>query len=447
MLSATTGKNAQGKPIIDFNRIDDYGVNGRGPDFDKTAKALNRYNGPYRPNTPTNTYSKDHIRDGLGSYDLTDNDVPIPLNAANRDIGDLVSSFDVSRLPDYDNMATAFCGHLLFSRPSLYLQCIDLPFNLRSGYTSSDEVWETDPVKNYFHFATEPMVSGFANDTIGRLLLHPLTTFSANAYMPLFTTRALNYSTNDIQLKSIEKGQTFYGHTIKDGHYSEDHKAGGTITLEFLNDRYWSILTTCYMWLAYIHLVSKTNLVRPAIATQTGGILDYAGSIYYLVTDTTSHRLVYWEKLTGVFPRSTPFSLLSTEDGPKVEGKVSIEFDYGIRSDPKDPSVLMDINMLTFGNRSDAERAMDYGPVTKNIAAPAIGLASPDGYRGGIMARANVEASRPVIRRRIDYTGKRDFYLEWFRRGVSTGDPTNTVRNSPPAVDEMYANESRVQRR
>ena len=49
-------------------------------------------------------------------------------------------------------------------------------------------------------------------------------------------------------------------------------------------------------------------------------------------------------------------------DGPGLEDKITIEFDYGMRSDPMDPNVLFDINMLSGGNYYTASRYMQYGP-------------------------------------------------------------------------------------
>lgn len=377
-------------------------------DFDKRAKSMNNAYHPARPATEVKRDTSDTSHGNRTQL--------IPLNAAVRDIYDMVTNFDVSRLPDYDNMPAAFCGHLIFTRPSLY---INVNSNTQ-GYSPGTPSWTTNAECNYYHFATEPLVAGFASDELGRVLLHPLTMFSSNPYMPLFTSKALTYQTVDVGLKTIEKGQTFYGHTIKYGHYNEDHKAGGTITIDFLNDKFWSVLQTCYMWMAYIYMVSKTNVVRPSIACQTNGILDYAGSLYYLVTDMMNHKLIYWEKLTGIFPKLVPFSLFSTEDNPKIEDKVSIEFDYGIRSDPKDPNVLLDINMLTYGNIYSAQtalRTLSVDPFSGRID-PLITRA--DSFAGGVIGRSNVEAARPVIR--SEKVGiAREYYLEWLIQNPSAG--------------------------
>ena len=390
-------------------------------DFDSRARAMNAYHHPPQPDTP--------YKSGRGSDNTTGNrsfetrSAILPLNAAIRDLDDMVTNFDISRLPDYDNMPTTFCGHLLFSRPSLYIDCDHVPPTVngaRQGYSTSNlKLWETDPRFNYTAMMGEPLTASFVSDPAGRLLLRQLSQFCSNPYIPLFTTKALTYSTADISIKTVDKGATFYGHTIKYGHYSEEHKIGGTISLEFLNDRYWSVLKTCYMWMAYIYMVSKTNAIRPSLPCQTGGIIDYAGSIYYLVTDMDNHRLVYWEKLTGVFPKMVPFSLFSTEDNPKVEDKVSIEFDYGIKSDPCDPSILLDINTLTFGTYEKAIRYLDpnQGGHNSYAAVKANGKPNPnnvrqDEFRGGIMARSNVEAARPVIYG-IDNSDGRSYYLDW----------------------------------
>lgn len=421
----------------EYDRKDDYASpTFNGYDFDASARSLNAKYHRLQPDTAIN---HDGTSDKLGSKG--EREVPVPLNQSVRTLEDLVTNFEVTRLPDYDNMPMSFVGRLIFTRPSLYLKCTGLPANL-TGYSASDNSWSTDPQKNYYQMATESLTAGFASDTIGRTLLHPLTYLSTSPYMPLFTSKALNYTTADISLKTIEKGTTFYGHTIKYGHYNEEHKAGGSITLEFMNDRYWSVLKTCYMWMSYIYMVSKTNVIRPYIGDQTGGILDYAGSIYYLVTDSSNSRLVYWEKLTGVFPKMVPFSLFTTEDNQKFEDKVSIEFDYGIKSDPCDPNILMDINVLTMKSTSAAQQELNgaAAPGGRRVAGPGVskdvdfssGLARFDNYHGGIGPRSNVEASRPIIRQRIDGRGNKNYYLEWFRRnGVpnSSGGPVSAAES------------------
>lgn len=243
----------------------------------------------------------------------------------NLSFTDLITKFDISRFPDFQNAAEPYLAYIIMSRPDI---------NLGNG--------NLDTLKRH------PMTASYANDVYGYKLLQSLSNLSVSQmFLPIITTRAMSYSTGDVQLKTIDKGNTFYGHVIKYGKHSEDHKVGGTITLDFRNDRYQSMMKAIYLWMCYIYIVSKTGAVVPTEAYENTGILDYAASLYYLVTRRDGRELVYWEKLTGVFPVSAPFSIYSFSDDLIVQDRVSFEFAYGVKSDPNDPEVLMDLNYLS----------------------------------------------------------------------------------------------------
>ena len=110
-----------------------------------------------------------------------------------------------------------------------------------------------------------PKTSAFVNDKYGQALLNMLSdTAYSPKFMPVFTTRAVSYSVGDVALKTVEKGGTFYGHMIKYGHYSEEHKLGGSVSIEFRNDSYWSILKTIYIWMMYIDIISRSDVIKPS---------------------------------------------------------------------------------------------------------------------------------------------------------------------------------------
>lgn len=250
---------------------------------------------------------------------------------------DLISSFDVSKFPDYENGAEPYLAYIIMSRPDLNNSSHNR--NVLSNHT---------------------MTSAFYNDQYGRRLFEmmsdvPITAdgYSSTAvsnsqmFMPIITTRAMSYQTVDMGLKTVEKGNTFYGHVIKYGKHSEEHKVGGTFSIDFRNDRYLSIMKMMYLWMSYIWLVSKTGEIEPRMDYQQNGVLDYAASVYYFVTKRNARELVFWEKLTGVFPKTLPFSIFSYNDEFILQDRFSVEFDYGIRSDPCDPEILLDLNTLS----------------------------------------------------------------------------------------------------
>lgn len=329
---------------------------------------------------------------------------------------DYVYNFDVSRLPDYKGMAMPYIGHIIFTRPSLNVLVRG------KGRCSPDD---DECANNYAALQRNSITAGWVNDKIGMELLHMLSSANQSAYMPIFTSRAMSYAVNDVSLKSIEKGHTFYGHFIKYGKHSEEHKQGGTMSIDFRNDYYHSIMTAAWIWMAYIMIVSKNDSVKPAEIYQKNAILDYAGSIYYIVTRADGCSIVYWEKLTGVFPKTDQTSIMTYNDTVWTEDKISIEFDYAVRSDPKDPNVLFDLNMLTAGRMSMAEGYMNHGVTNQErVNFDTMGaryrnyLQRPDSYEG-IFGRGNAFAAGPVIKLETKRDGSAEYKLYWTKAGTN----------------------------
>ncbi|MCM1295022.1 MAG: hypothetical protein NC311_05725 [Muribaculaceae bacterium] len=316
---------------------------------------------------------------------------------------DLISYFDISRLPDYAGMPVPLVGHIILTRPSLYVDVYG-----RSGGTAR---------ANYNAMLSNPMTATFVNDQYGKRLLHMLSEFNTSPYMPIFTTRATSYSVQDVSLKTVEKAQTYYGHVIKYGKHSEEHKIGGSISLDFRNDRYNSILKTVHLWASYIWIVSKNDSIEPSDTSQKNGILDYGGSLYYFVTDMGMSRLYYWEKLTGVFPKVSPFSIFSYNDAPILEDKLSVEFDYGVKSDPCDPDVLFDINMLSASSYYGAVLYFNRGatgqstPKFNGTNVTWGSLARPDSYERPF-GLGNSFAIRPIVQRQVT-NGDVSYHLQY----------------------------------
>lgn len=324
---------------------------------------------------------------------------------------ELLNYYDVSRLPDYDGVPMPYIGHIIFTRPSFN---VDVDGNNR-GPSLDDQAR-----KNLIALQSNSITSSWVNDPYGRKILKMLSDGSPTCYLPVFTNRAMSYQVQDVSLKTIEIGRTFYGHFIKYGKHSEEHKIGGSITIDFRNDYYHSILKAIMIWCSYIAIVSKTGAVAPSMKYQKNGILDYAGSIYYIVTRADSTSIVYWEKLTGVFPKTVPLAIFSYNDHMWTEDKLSIEFDYAIRSDPCDPNVLFDLNVLSASSVASAEVYMRAGLTGQENqdyryfnSASSI-MTRPDSYEGPF-GRGSAYAICPVIRGGVTKNGCMQYYLQWSR--------------------------------
>ena len=232
---------------------------------------------------------------------------------------------------------------------------------------------------------------------------------------------------NDIEIKSVDKAQTYYGHVMKYARFSEDYKHAGSVSLEFINDKYEAILKAVSLWVSYIQLITKSDVIKPTTTHEQNGILDYCGSLYYLVTWMDRRRLIYWEKLTGIYPRTVPMSIHSFNNAPIVEDKITVDFEYGIRSEPNDPDVLFDLNMLSCRSASEAISVFNAGQESK--VKPTVG---GSGYKllnegRGPNANGDVFASAPYqIYKKRDtehrlkgqriigfYRGRVVYYLNW----------------------------------
>lgn len=263
---------------------------------------------------------------------------------ASSDLSILTDRFNVFGMPDYDNMAEPFIGHIFMSRPSLEVE---------RNLTTLKKIAQLHNIMTDYH---------------GLQLAMSMDVNAKQKWLPLITMRAKNYSVNDIELKSVEKGTTFYGHTVTYSKHSEEHKMGGTFSIDFRNDRYYSILKMIYFWVFYIYNVSKNDSIIVDPNNEEKGILDYCGSLYYVVTRTDNCRIIYWDKLVGIRPKKIPLSVFNWDDATKVEDTISVDFEYGIRSDPMDPAILMDINVLN--NMTPQEASAEMGNLNKSFIRP-----------------------------------------------------------------------------
>lgn len=318
------------------------------------------------------------------------------------DISKSLAYFNISRLPDVDNATEPYIAYILISRPDL---------NLASG---AGGVWgktlSTETARaNLDTIRNMAMTAAYANDKYGDMMLYQLSRVNSNAWLPILTTKAKNYNVNDAELKQIEKGLTFFGHKIIYGKHSEDHKIGGSFTLEFRNDKYLSVLKMMQLWVSYIYNVSKNDWIVPDENYQRNGILDYCGSLYYLVTRRDGRELVYWEKLTGIFPTRIPWSMFSTADQMILEDNVSIDFTYSIRSDPCDPSILSDINYLSGDLYDTIQRKFQGGYKNPKVLSNEVWQNNKETP----FVKGDVWATNPYIVRNIDSDGRLKYYLTW----------------------------------
>lgn len=197
------------------------------------------------------------------------------------------------------------------------------------------------------------------NREIGSEILDSLEYWQTESHdtpwMSLITNLATNYTPIDREVGYTEVGETFHGNKIIYGKHDYKYQIAGTTTITFNEKRDLSLWLTIKLWTEYIHLLNL-GYVEPHPSHIRECELDYAVALWYIQTDETMERIIYWEKLIGVFPIKCPDSFFEydiNEPGKKMEH--SIEFAYSMRS-VMDTNDLVELNRLYHKNiKSDEE--------------------------------------------------------------------------------------------
>lgn len=197
------------------------------------------------------------------------------------------------------------------------------------------------------------------NKDVGFDILDSLEYFgTGSGYTPwlsIITNQAEGYTPIDREIGYTEVGETFHGHKVLYGKHDFKHNVAGTVTIPFSERRDLSLYYTLKIWTEYIHCIN-IGLVEPHPIHMLNKELDYAVSLYYIQTDETMENIIYWEKLTGVFPLKCPDSFFAWNKGePGKNMEYDIEFAYSMRSVLRTPDLLELDRLYMKGCSNDAE--------------------------------------------------------------------------------------------
>lgn len=172
-------------------------------------------------------------------------------------------------------------------------------------------------------------------------------------WLSIITNQAEGYSPIDRKITTTEVGETYHGNKVIYGKHDFEHSTAGTISIPFSERRDLSLYYTLKLWTEYIHMINL-GLTSPNPIHIKNAELDYAVSLYYIQTDETMENIIYWEKLTGVFPLKSPDSFFDWNKGEHGKNmEYTIDFAYSMRSVLEAPD-LYELDRLYFKyNRDD----------------------------------------------------------------------------------------------
>lgn len=283
------------------------------------------------------------------------------------DLRRIATTYNFTKYVDYYNAPTPQLGMIFVTKPDL---------NLSLDNIKSDD-----------------MLAGIATMSDWGVYKELLT--GGEGFIPLLHNRALNYDVKPFTLNTSEKGLTYFGSAIMYGKHSSERLKPQSISINFSNDRYFSVLKLCAIWSRYIFLVSRGR-IAPLEKYEFSAQLDYASSLYYYGTDIGARKITYWEKQVGFFPIEVPFDVFSMDDTPKITDTVSIGFQSCLPDDPYSLSAMTEFQM---------QNDMEY---------------NPDRFNGYKLVGPKF-ATKPSVTANIGYdingaaTGNLDWMFSWHK--------------------------------
>lgn len=215
------------------------------------------------------------------------------------------------------------------------------------------------------------------HEWIGNRIINSLEYYGTNndmktPWLSILSNQACGYDITQRDIDTSDMGETFHGNMIKYAVPTFKHQIAGTVDIPFRERRDLGVYLTVKLWADYIHAVSM-GLCNPRYINRINRVIDYAVSLYYITTDETMENILYWEKLTGVFPISVPDSFFSWSDNTSTtfSSDTNITFAYSFRT-VMDEYHLAEINNLYqykhFTQDDKNDKGMQLLPTSSNNA-------------------------------------------------------------------------------
>jgi hypothetical protein len=268
---------------------------------------------------------------------------------------DWFSSFNRYRLITPDSLLGKTKGYVFFTRPDLNIITDNL----------SNEV-------GLFFFNMASQHAGI----IGAL---ETNTSSSHKFINLLGNRCTGLEMQDETLETKELADTLTGWKLNYGLNLIKSQTSNTVTTSFIEDEQLSIYLLFKIWCEYISAVSR-GIMKPTDTYLHTKQLDYASSIYYILTAEDGESVLFWSKYTGCFPTNVPSSNFSDSiDSPVKLPKYSINWQYAFKKD-YDPYSLAEFNNLS---GSDFQYDHIYNGTTARSASTIAGAPFVDTNTGG----------------------------------------------------------------
>lgn len=163
-------------------------------------------------------------------------------------------------------------------------------------------------------------------------------------FLVLLSNEARSYEVSDHVIQTVNHGETYTGGRVVYGRSDHESNTSGEISVRYTDSVNLDIFKLHTVWVDYINKVYR-GVFRPKDDYISKKILDYACSCYYFLCGSDGQTILYWQKLTGVFPVNTGESTFSWDCGTLLsKPDISIKYMYSMKT-PMDIVHLNEFNM------------------------------------------------------------------------------------------------------
>lgn len=243
----------------------------------------------------------------------------------------MYNSFNRNKTAYPDKDLSKTFAYVFFTRPDLNI----LATGANTGTLAMNEQTHYDPKYKFLYFNNPWCLKSLVSNG------NPY-----HKFLVLLSNEAKSFEVNDTVLKTVEHGETYTGHKVIYGQSDIESNAAGEMSIRYIDTVNLDIFKLHVVWTDYINKVSR-GIFEPKREYKLDRILDYAVSCYYFLCGPDGSTILYWQKLTGVFPVNTGENAFSWDSGTLLaKPEINIKYMYSMRN-VMDPYILHEFNTQT----------------------------------------------------------------------------------------------------
>lgn len=151
-------------------------------------------------------------------------------------------------------------------------------------------------------------------------------------FLVLTSNEAKSFEVSDQAIKTVEHGETYTGGKVVYGRSDHESNTAGEISIRYIDSINLDIFKLHTIWVDYINKVYR-GVFSPKDKYIKKKILDYAVACYYFLCGPDGQTILYWEKLTGVFPVNTGENTFSWDSGNLLaKPEINIKYQYSMKT-------------------------------------------------------------------------------------------------------------------